>query len=1655
MSKIVFNKDVEVKGHSLLKSIEYGSLVNTNSFYGGNTTANQSYRNVVDDYQSHHYYDRDGPNVDNLQYLQLDAATNYPSNLAAAMNSSYYEDASSVYMFGVSTQSVFYNSPAGLASDDLNAMTRRELFNILQDIETIKSDFKDASNNPGYSGFTEVWNKGFQDKNDRLTTGLGTKLGVTDNAYVLKYGGSDDSWTMGNYQCVWRYDVKARTVISRQVVNMMKAVDPSGDWILCAAGRGPVTHIGEGRFVTSIPSFSTNGIIVFDKDLTPITNIIQSSFDSFTRGAYVNPNNFAKRGQLSWGIYQEQFNSIVSKKWSPVDLSGLTFKSLITGQTVNVFNTNDGNATLLYVNSSSQGQYGASEAVSSFISQGLQSLLADYKWNQSKGKMIQYSLFRDASNNNKWTLEPVNVFYTCPDDYKPGDKLHSASFIVDPETGVTQPLQVYYPLVDNRDIVTDISGYSSLVPPGAWNESWRQLKFSDGSNNTLPKTAGLQTFCVSVYDVSGASWNVGGISPTLRLDGRQFYQDVYATVYKKFTDASLNRYYQQNDLDLGQVILTDPSCIFYPYTSPKKYIDLSGNRTFSWNDASAAYLDSNSQFDPSPNATVRKNINNAGFCKRYMMASYQLDPSANAIDTTVARTATSGLTIPVGCPFSDVGPTNCNPQPPPWHARGRNTGAIPINAQFYFKNNDVFDSTEYYYSRPYSLTWVDRRYWAGNTFGLTGASTVNTNYGKTKVLDGALVKEFFRLCQTAQGNDATQHAVQVLLENETYTDLSGVTNVPVGSIAFKVRGDVLNGQPMLMTIDPNCIDNLVLTPILCNQLNFYGAGIYGMPSWFNDSKGKTHLLTGSSNGNYMPYSDMFYPAEFTAKKLCQDIKSILDGSGASELRNKVSRNTLIKLGFNNVNWNSQPSESNYYRGVKSAIRDQSGNILLESTLRGIIEFRGILGQYASQLKAGQSTNQSLYANEGGWTDLEGNKVNFTYDIACNFEFIYPSNYPVFSGKEILEAQEIFYIMHTYRGRPLSNRIKRWSTQTPCILDPKTMALEHMVKSYIDCPELFSQLTRELFKVTPESYLIDVGFNRDEINGIVTCGNEVISSANKVGVRLFFKKDVESKYVNLTTYPDASANRKNFAISNYSILGTTTNPDNTINYGSKFFYLAPILAASISGTNSYLGNINGKDVFVYGSTTLIGFNGHTTFFDAIPKIQGCTYNYEKVRNIVPTDDNSMLIIPPRNVSGILKNMVGNDYDRPQGYKYMCAYTISDDRNSVKPIWITIVPALVYPQLVNISANPGSDTTGAAKSGTVLVNDLIFEGMMREVYAISAVTGEIVATYYGDDFEYDEKNFRNFGFSGADSAKRANTVHIGSVNYNSGELHLITGGRRFGNVISAWGRQIFAMKLKRNDKLNMPYSSLYLGSGNTDIVFKAEDALAYNGGKFTLISTFITNDRYGKLQTPYPAIDLSYNMAYHTGITAFAIDTSSESALSSYNNATSLDDKIVNGGSWYANSRTSFANIKSKILFMYAGPIPSRCGKQTPYIVDSRMVAEAKSIRNQKILLREYLRIKNSGNTYPYPDNGSFIAGDTRKFGSTGGYLPLNDIKYNFYLNATDNTTLNSYNASFNKYNYSSGAPAQSQIFNQPLGYTDVGTGRPFANQTGYDKYGSPL
>ncbi len=1640
MSKIIFNRDIEVNGTTVVdeSSINSKLLVDTGSYYGLNTTAIKSSRDVVDDGQSHHYYDKNGPNSDNLQYLQLTDNTEYPTNTAAGLNASYYEDASGAYMFGVSTQSLHYSNV------NLNRLKRREIFNILQDIESIDASFSSVDGS-GYAGFVDIFNNAlFKDKNDKLATGIASKLGMAASSISQKLNGAEDVWAWGNYCTVWRYNLTTKQIISRQIANMNKELDPSGNWLLSSAGRGPVTSFGDGRFCVSVPNASTNGVLVFDKDLNPITNVVFSSYDTFGP-VNLSATNFKKRGERSFGINNDQYNSLFVKKFNISDLEGYSYKSIVDNSAIDVHNTGvgvSGEAIFLYLSSSSQGQYSALEATGSMIQQGIMTPVADYKWNQARGKVIQYAMHKD--NLNKWKLTPVNVFYTGPDEYKKDDTLQIESFNRNPETNIAQDLKILYPLFDNRDTVVDISGYDSLRTSEVWTETFneqlcRQTNFSDGSSNTLPITAGLQYLSVNIYDVSGGD-SFFAYKSSNQLDGYKFYQDVYSQSYKRFIDASGDIYYKQNDLNMGQIILSDVSCAFYPYMNPKKYIDLSSNITYSWNDASSAYLN-NSNYDPYFDAEARKIINNNGFGKRYMFSPYQLDPSANGISNSQRTLADGVTTVSENCPFSDIS-SNTNPLPPPFNTNGfssanKNTGHQHIKPQFYFPSGHVFDSQTTYYSRPYSLTWTDNRKWIGAYANGSGVNA-NPRLGKTTDLSGALVKEFFKLCQTAQGNDSSLHAVQVLLEGESYTDLSGADVVPSGNIVFKVKGEVLANQPIIMKLTPQMVTNNVkITTIMASQLSYYGAGIYGKLSLMQDENNKYHMFGGSSNTNYIPLSDMFYPAEYAITKLGAEIQKILNDDSSSELYGNVSKDTLIKLGFNNVVWGSQPTYDEWYWATtyKTCIKDVSGRILLSATLKGINAWQHETARYTAGLFA--KTNQV-------GVDYLGNPMNWNVNVAQTHEFATPATRPdgkveKLSGEEFKECEYIKEKIIELRGLSYSSRGLRQVTARPWCVNPKDMELEHIVIGRLDNIEIFGTFTRDYHNLTPDTLFLDSGINRDEVHGVVTSGSNTIGSGHKSYTRTFSKSLVSGKTFKdlsgLLQYPGDST-RKNFAVKKFTALGLNKLPNGKFTYGSSQRIAYTAVAASIGGANCYVGKYKGRDVFINHMGSFSN-TGAYTWPIIVPILEGVKYNnFEYIRGIEKTTDEKSWILPSPNLMNVA---APNTYT---ANKYVEAYT-TNEKGEITPLWVTVIPIENYV----VEAGTNGAGWGGSWGGVPIVNDLIFCCGSREMYVLKASTGEVVAKYAGSDIAFNEVYLPD-----KQNTTAPDVQQIGQVNYAKGQLHLLMGSRRLINNISAFGRNIGAMSLKYNDKLSMPYSTFDCGTGNVDVVFKPNEALEYNSGKFVLLTTFMTNNKYNKKL--YNVLDTSYNMLYLSGVTAIGVDLSSDYNLLEANNSGNFNNKFINGGSWFQANNLTFESIKSKIRFLYAGQIPYKVINQSPYLINKYQEEEARIVRNQKLLLSEYNRIKNSGSTYPYPDNG-YLLGSITNATSTGGYRQKNTLRTIRYITSTDNTTKKTGNASFNPYNFNSSAPAVSQIYNQSLTYTDVGKYKAFAGQPGYDQYGTPL
>ena len=1667
----LIQKNVELQNNIELSD----DLVKTDSYTNADNNQAINIKRPMDDSHTYHLYDSNGPTAETLQYLQLTQNVQYPTNSAATFSSTYYEDASSAYMYGISIQNIFYNTATTAA--DLNKLTRREMFNILQDLGQINQTTPLVDGNTGFSNFWEVWNKGFADKNDPVPSLFGSMLGLSEASILSRANGGSDLWNWGNHAIIWRLDLSSNQVISRPLVNMSKAYDPSGSWIVRAVSRGPIASFGDGRFALTIQNFTQNGIMVFDKNLNPLTIISQSSYNTFSRTVAPDENDYQRRSQLAANVQEDQFNSCLIKKFYQRDLSGITYTSVIDNSPINVCNTPDGNAYFIYVSTSSQSQYDSQETTGGYLYAGALTLLSDYRWNQARGKVIQYSYYRDASNN--WKLEPVNVFYTCPDLYKAGDIIQIDSFTKDPTTQQYQPLKFVYPLYDNRS--STLIGVGTYRDASAFEDtfngqSYNQTILTDGSNGTLPITSGLQKLAINIFDVSGGTSGLGDIATTAggfnpagsKLKGKKFYQDVYGSHYIKLNDGT-NDYWRQSSLGVLNQIPTDASVNFYLTTSPRKYVDLVTNITYTDN-GSGEFLNSGLA-DPNVQCNIRKRIMNNCLCTRYMFSPYDFDPSANGIrldPSGSGRTLLADGTLGIlGCPFSDAydsaaftfGP---NPQVPPFGTGSTQpgstlnaNGAKFIKPEFYFPNNHVYDSTQYYYSRPYSLIWRDLKHWIG-AFRVAGATAVNPFYGKRFIdLSGALVAEYVRLCQTAQGSDPSQYDVQVITSGNTYTDLSGTDVVPNGTIVFKVKGSVFNGQPLVATINPSSAGVLTLSKIAADRLNIVGSGVYGSLSYYIDEFGNHHLVGGAGNTNVAPLTDQFYSSEWGIKYISNQIQTIL-GGGSCELSSIISRSTLVKLGFENVDWNANP-QPNYHvfehLPYKTSIIDNSGQILLDITQRGLNKFSCDIGRYS--LGYYRSTTQK------GINSL-GNSFNYIGEVAVGHEYVMPLADPTgktdkWSGKEYLECFNLYLKCIEIKGRCTNPRMNRVVSARPFILNAKNLELEHIVVSSVDQFEIYSTFSRSYTKVLDDVSFYDSGSNRDEVGGQVTAGDLYFSGCSKQGSRTYLKSDVSSPTLTqiggLKSYP-SDTTRKNFSLTKFTKLGKQDNltiPDGPLKYGSSSNLWDICNGLQIlAGNNHYIGKYNNKDLFLFSDCPFRHQDSISPHI-IIPILPGIKYNnFEDNEFIFKTDDGAAYVLPMTNGYGGIPNPI----DRPRGYKLLIAYTRDDNGNTV-PVWYSTYQFEYFNNLWNRTFVAAAQMGITSKNCTI-VNDIIFMADGRHTYLFNTKNGELLGKLNGDDYEALEKNYRPLGW-GASAATDYSSM--GCISSANGMIHIPMGYRR-GFTNSSWGRRIATLQIKRNDKYSsFPLSTINLGSGNLDIVFKPEDTLSYNNNKFILISSFLTQDKFGRVFSGYANADSSYNMMYYSGITGFAINANSDLALRYFNNKTDLSEKIVNGGSWYQYNNLTFNQIKSSILFLYAGPIPSKSAKHSPYPLNDRQVLESKSIRNQKMILSEINRIKN-GNTYPYPDNGYYFEGSSRQTSGLG-YNPYNTMRYTFYKDASDNSGQGSfasatlYNPSFNYFNWTASLPAQSQVYNQPLGYTDVGTGRPFAGQSGYDQYGTPL
>ncbi len=1660
MSKIIFNRDVEVKGLPINGKInELNSTTmkfeNSNIL---NTVPKQIAVNTVDNTNSKRYIDIDGPTSENIQYLQLDKTTTIPTSNAGTFNTVFYEDASSSYMFGFSTQSLYYSTLPGLAADtnNNNASTKREMYNLMQDISLI-----DASSlvvDQSYNTFVSLWGR------PEFGTPSFSSWYISQNASIKLSTGAENFWAWGTHLIVWRYDLKNNTLISRSLASILRQIDPTNDvWKTATGGRGPVTSLGDGRFLINSVNPTISSVILYDKDLKGLANINLSSYGSVTipDPKNISPTDYQARALYSFGINTDQINNITVKKWYPSDLNGITYKSLYTNETVNVFNNTDGLATFIYLNSSSQGQYDTVDKSSSFVTTGIMSPLASTKWNNSTGKCICYSLNRDNSDNLVFT--PIRVYNTCPDNYEANDKLKIESFVQCPDKTTKEILKINYPLVDNRSSVIDLSGYEQFRPQ-AWNEGYNRFKFSDGSNNTLPISTGLQRFCVSIADISGVI-NTPATATLLANRGKcYYYQDIYATTYRRLLDSSNNVYYKQaslynepNDTGLLFTQLSDPSCAFYPGDgtiggpTSRRYKNLDTNIWYYINSNGDYTVDgtTNGSQDPVENnfKLVRKEIINNGFVKRYMFTPYQLDGSLKTFN-------------------KDISSNLLNPRLPPFTANdnNRNPGQQLIYANFHFSNDHEFDSTQYYYSRPMPLKWEDTREYINSNGSYLYAysfanARANPNKGQIKDISGEYVQEFFRLCQSAQGDLSGNHDVQVLLEGNDFYDLSsnptgGMSNaeqVPSGHIVFKVKGSVLNCQPMVLQFTESMTNNLTLTEFMANQLNFYGAGIYNQNSLLKDDNDDYHMIIGSANGNYANISEMLYPAEYAARKVIVEMQKLLAGQ-PNEL--PISKETALALGFGNMNTTVQEPFAGTYSttpGFKTVITDLSGSatrtpgILLETTLRGISDFLHRTSCYAANYYSDLSSNYML---------ANGNIVPVRNDVTNTNIWSYPLRDPlgtqaIFTGKQISECFDFVAYLHELRGRVFSARHKRFINNRSAVVNPKTMELEQIISHRFADTEVYHSFPREYYKVTVDSMQVDNGNNRDEINSVVT-GGEYGALAGKTHIKVFNKSKLTGKKAKLISI---DASRNNFACSYDGILGRQELGNEKYEYGNDAMFINYTSQASISGQTVYAGKYNNNDIYINKQPAQMNAESASNkiYFPIIPILDGVQYNgFENIRNIIKSEDGKAWILPRRpsdNHQSALETVSGQGITASNWQMHKSnMFTIirgftADNSGKLKLLWVTITNNHKPFDLINDN-NPQYGGNNSGLQGISVVNDLCFVPVVgRELHVLNCQSGEVLQTFFGNDFDYDEiqKPYK----TSALQLTQPDVVGFGSVQYVDGKLYIYSGYNRGGATVSAHSRKIFELSVKFNTKQSINLSKLdisgqtyslvksNLGNITKDVVFTEQDTISYNNNNFILITTFNTRDQYAKLIKGYKQIDAQYDALYHSGVTAIAISTTDKS-FKRFSQSSKFSDKFVNGGSWYENTSIAYNDISSNILFLYAGQIPTRAYNQSPFYINKKQQIEAKTARNQKRLLTEYYRAKSlTGSTYPYPDNGSFVGKDIVTI--------HNNMRFLGYWNKTDNaiTSATAYNPTFDRYNSTGGASGKSQLWHQPLEFTDVG------------------
>jgi hypothetical protein len=1591
-------KELQTKGDS--------GVVTTYSYLGGQPTdLNGNSSMQVDSTSSNHVYD----NVltsENLQYLQMDSAIQVPTNEQTTVAPCYFTTGSITYMFTLNDQYLLYTGPALTAYSGpsgpfpgslSNRTTRREQFNMIQDL--------------GYTGFGALggytgWNGIVPaDAYPYLEAIRGRNWDSNTNAGTFATLAGQTLHSYGQLSQIVRLDTINNTVISRSMVSMCRQLNESGvsipgDYIGCLFSRGPIVSLKNGLLATYIMTIGTYGIVVFDYNLNPKTYINLWAFNPITPGrtSNVDYNDLEMAARWTFGLVTAIPSMITPYTFTQQDLSGISYTNLLypSSGAIDVFQ-GQSSVTFLYVSGVSQMQYVINDTWGMGVENGLISPLNVQKWSSARGEIVAFALINNSGN---YSLVPVKKFDTCPDDYTTDDTLALDSFAVNPDTKGYYDLTTVIPLVDTTNVNSD-TGFRNLNVNPVY-----QTEFTSSASSGT--SAGLQDITISVVGMTGFMAN--------------YNQDVYGNTYKLVTGASdsyyINDYFgiSSNVPGLASIpegIFTspDPGVKFY-ITPQKYYVDTAG--TGYYLTSTGTYLTSGAQSDPSPRALARKNIMNNGFTSRWGFSRYDLSIQ------------------PVGTSANPLLQATMNPYPCGTWISGynnliRNLGGQFITAKVPFDEGEKFNINTVYYSTGYNLnSWIDKRTMTGavaingnlnqtNTLSTTVGPQPNRNYGNAITLSATGIKDFFTFTQ----GGLTDKPISVLLPGESYTDHHGASlTVPADQVVYAIKGTLMQGQLIKKTYTTAAVGK-TLDAHEARALNFAAGGMYAAVSIFQDNQGQQHLLGGGSNLNYLPQSDRFLPSAHAAKQLITDIQN-----GDYPL----SVSGMVKLGFltstGSLNISTTPVPGIFSDPMwKVGIADLSGKLLLDCSKRGVLKFMMDVSRYVKGEFAGQ-----LFYHEG-YTGAQTS----TWP-ATNMAYFSPTPFtgPTLTGQEANECQDLINRIYTYRSRVLSNRSRRAACSLPFILNAKTLALEHI------CRGLYGDLdewsTGEIGS-SPDLFLKDTGFNRDYQGGFITAGSTHFVVSSKFSSMALPK--------NLMTSPQkiqlvSKGGRSNFASTYDGIYGQQITVTDKLNFSynttDKMWHHSN-LGIAIQGEHSYIGKIGNKDVYCMVLNPQCNDNLTAYIWQMIPIKDGVKYNnYERVRFMYKTPDSKMYVGSSRiNTTQVYTNYnttLGNQLDLPGSYRLVYAYSV-DQNGQFEFVWHTAIPidnglnwagiyngfgsGLNYFNLVNPSVGLGVSRINAAQAGNnafnnngiVVANDLIFVNLSFTTYILNAKTGEVVQTLRTTDYDFSETKIPGQSNVppplGAGTNNRREIASTSMVSYFNGNLYMLMGGRRSGGFTEiAAGRNI----IKLNTKVRSPISSLNttsLGcttSTSLPVYFKHSDISNINSNQFCLLTTFSCLHEFKQVKCPwYVTDDVDFNALYANGITAIGLYLPNNVNLAPYQ-APSIDytTKFINGGSWYQATNRSFSSLVSAgaVLFLYAGQIPSQVAKQSPFPVNSEQEYECIRNRNQTTLLR---LVPSS----PYP--------------ATGIRSSPTFVNYLDYTAPLD--------------------PVASKIYNQSLGYTDVG------------------